>query len=64
MSTKGATGKLILLGSDGKRDVELKPAGENQLTGKVSAKPAKGTKVVATITLPGKKTATVRFVLE
>lgn len=64
LSTKGATGKLIVLGTDGKSEIELKPAGENQLIGKVSTKPAKGSKVVATITLAGKKTATVRFVLE
>lgn len=64
VSTKGATGKLTVLGTDGKSEVALKPAGENQLIGKVGAKPAKGTKVVATVTLAGKKTATVRFVLE
>jgi copper(I)-binding protein len=64
ISSKGATGKLTILGADGKSEVELKPGADNQMTATLKAKPAKGTKVMATITLPGKKAANVRYVIE
>lgn len=64
LSTKGASGKLTILGSGGKSEVELSPAGDNQLVGKVAAKPAKGSKIVATVSMPGKSPATVRFAIE
>lgn len=64
VSAKGATGKLIILGAGGKSEVELKPAADNQLVAELKAKPAKGDKAVATITLPGKSAANVRYAIE
>ena len=64
LSTKGATGKLIVLAADGKSEVELKPAADNQLVAALKAKPAKGAKIVATITLAGKKPANVRYAVD
>lgn len=42
----------------------LTPAGENKLEAKSNFKVAASTKVVATITLPGKKPINVRFVIK
>lgn len=64
ISTKGATGKLLILAADGKSEVELRPGADNQLVATLKAKPAKGTKAVATLTLEGKKPANVRYVIE
>jgi hypothetical protein len=64
LSTKGATGKLTILAAEGKIEAELKPAGENQLVAELRNKPAKGSKIVATVTLPGKKPANVRYAIE
>ena len=64
VSAKGATGKLTILGADGKSEVELKPTADNQLVATLKTKPVKGDKVMATITLPGKKPANVRYAIE
>lgn len=64
LSTKAASGKLTILGADGKQEAELKPAADNQLVATLKAKPAKGAKVVASITLAGKSPANVRYVIE
>lgn len=64
ISAKGATGKLLILAADGKSEVELRPGTDNQLVASLKAKPAKGTKIVATLTLEGKKPANVRYVIE
>jgi hypothetical protein len=64
ISAKGATGKLTILGADGKSEVELKPATDNQLVATLKSKPAKGSKVVATVTLEGRKPANIRYVVE
>lgn len=64
LSTKGAGGKLTLLGADGKTEAELKPAADNQLVATLASAPGKGSKIVASITLPGKKTANVRYAIE
>ncbi len=64
LSTKGATGKLTILGGDGKRDVELQPSGSHQLVAKLPGKLSKGSKVVATVKLTNQNPATVRFVIE
>lgn len=64
VSAKGASGKLTVLGADGKQEAELKPAADNQLVATLKAKPAKGAKVVASITLAGKSPANVRYVIE
>ena len=64
LSTKGASGKLTILAADGKSEVELKPAADNQLVAVLKTKPAKGAKIVASITLAGKSPANVRYVVE
>lgn len=64
LSTKGASGKLTLLSPAGKSEVKLTPAADNQLVAAITARPAKGSKVVASISLPGKSPATVRFVID
>jgi len=64
VSAKGASGKLTILGSAGKSEAELKPAAGNQLVAELKAKPVKGDKVVATITLEGRKSANVRYAIE
>jgi hypothetical protein len=64
LSTKGATGKLTILTASGKTEVDLKPAGENQLVAALQDKLTKGSKVVASVTLEGKKPANVRYAIE
>jgi hypothetical protein len=64
VSAKGATGKLVVLSADGKSEVELRPSADNQLLATLKSKPAKGTKIVATLTLGGRKPANVRYVIE
>lgn len=63
VSAKGATGKLTILGADGKSEVELKPAADNQLAATLKTRPAKGTKIVATVTMEGKSAASIRYVM-
>jgi hypothetical protein len=64
LSTKGASGKLTILDANGKTEVELKPADDNQLIAAFKVKPGKGAKVVASVTLPGKSPASVRYSIE
>jgi hypothetical protein len=64
VGTKGATGKLTLLAGSEKSEASLAPAGDDRLEAKGSFKVAAGTRVVATVQLPGKKPANVRFVLK
>lgn len=64
LSAKGASGKLTILGADGKTEVELKPAADNQLMAHLKSTPAKGAKIVASVTLPGKPAANVRYTVE
>lgn len=63
-STEGATAKMTLLNGTDKLQLALAPAGENKLEAKGLFTVAKGTKAVALVTLPGKKTANVRFAIE
>jgi hypothetical protein len=60
-ATQGATGKLTLLTGADKAEAALSPAGDNKLEAKGDFKVASGTKVVATVTLAGKKPVNVRF---
>ncbi|MDP1645039.1 MAG: hypothetical protein Q8L71_05995 [Thiobacillus sp.] len=62
VSVVGASGKLTLLSGDAKSEAELKPAGD-KLEAK-GIKLASGSKVVASVTLADKKTATVRFAIK
>jgi hypothetical protein len=62
--TAGATGKLTLLSGKEKAEAVLKPAGDDRLEVEGPFKLSPGTKVVATVTLAGKKPANVRFTLK
>ena len=64
VESAGASGKLIVLSGKDKEEVALIPNGYQSLGAKLKAKPAKGTKAVATITAPGRDTGTVRFTLK
>ena len=63
-STAGAVAKLTLLSGADKSELALSPAGDNKLEAKGSFKTGPGTKVVATVTLAGKKPVNVRFSLK
>lgn len=62
--TEGVSAKLTLLSGTEKSEAVLAPAGDGKLEAKGSFKVAAGTKVVALVTLPGKKAANVRFALK
>lgn len=64
VSTKGATAALSLTSGNDKANAKLEPAGENKLEAKGTFKVAPGTRVLATITLEGKKPQQVRFTLK
>lgn len=64
VDTKGATAKVTLLSGKDKNEVTLAPAGDNKLEAKGSYNVAKGTKVVAVVTLAGKPAVSVRFTLK
>ena len=59
----GASARVTLLSGTDKQEVELKPAGD-KLEAKGSFKVAAGTKVVASVTLPGKAPASARFTIK
>jgi hypothetical protein len=63
VSLEGATAKLTLLNGSDKSEATLAPAGD-RLQAKGSFKVATGTKVVALVSLKGKKAANVRFVVK
>lgn len=63
-SSQGVGAKLTLLNGTEKSEAVLVPAGEGKLEAKGTFKVAAGTKVVALVTLPGKKAANVRFALK
>ena len=62
--TEGVSAKLTLLNGTEKSEAVLAPAGEGKLEAKGAFKVAAGTKVVALVTLPGKKAANVRFAVK
>ena len=62
--SQGVTAKLTLLNGTEKTEAVLVPAGEGKLEAKGTFKVAAGTKVVALVTLPGKKLANVRFAVQ
>ncbi len=64
VSSQGMGAKLTLLNGNEKSEAVLVPAGEGKLEAKGAFKVAAGTKVVALVTLPGKKAANVRFALK
>lgn len=63
-SSQGVSAKLTLLNGTEKSEAVLVPAGDSKLEAKGSFKVAPGTKVVALVTLPGKKAANVRFAVK
>ena len=64
MVPAGMSGKLTVLNGTEKSEAVLVPAGEGRLETKGIFKVAAGTKVVALVTLPGKKAANVRFAVK
>ena len=64
VKTEGMGAKLTLLNGTEKSEAVLTPAGESKLQAKGTFKVAAGTKVVALVTLPGKKPANVRFAVK
>lgn len=60
MPSAGISGKLTVLNGTEKSEAELRPAGENRLEAK-GVKVAKGSKSVASLSVPGRKPMTVRF---
>ena len=62
--TEGVSARLTLLNGTEKSEAVLAPAGEGRLEAKGTFKVASGTKVVALVTLPGKKAANVRFAVK
>ena len=63
-SSQGVTAKLTLLSGTEKSEAVLVPAGDGKLEAKGAFKVGPGTKVVALVTLPGKKPANVRFAVK
>jgi hypothetical protein len=64
VETAGASGKLLLLSGKTKEEVALTPSGFQTLSAKLKARPAKGVKAVATISVPGRDVGTARFTLK
>ena len=60
LATAGMTGRLTVLNGTEKSEVELKPVGDNRLEAQ-GVKLVKGSKAVASVTTPKKKTISVRF---
>lgn len=64
LALDGASAKLTLLNGSEKTEATLSPVGDGKLQAKGSFKVAPGTKVVALVTVPGKKAANVRFAVK
>jgi hypothetical protein len=62
--TEGASARLTLLNGSEKTEATLAPAAAGTLEAKGQFKVAPGTKVLALVTLPGKKAANVRFAVK
>jgi hypothetical protein len=64
LAVAGATGKLTLLSAGKKMEATLAPSGPHALAATFATAPAAGAKAVAALSVPGKGTASVRFVLK
>ncbi|HEU6454162.1 MAG TPA: hypothetical protein VN201_01725 [Roseateles sp.] len=65
IATKGASGKVTILGADGSSsEAQLVAAGDNQLVAKIKQKPAPGSKILAAVSMPGKPAANIRYAIE
>lgn len=62
--SKGAAASVTLMSGAEKSTVKLEPAGDNKLEAKGTFKVPSGTKVLATVNLPGKKPQQIRFTLK
>jgi len=62
LATAGATGKLTVLSGGAKRDIELKPAGNDQLQGKGTLEA--GDKLLLNVVWPGQSPLTARAVFK
>lgn len=61
LKTAGATGSLTVLAGAKKSQTTLIPSGSNELTSHTPVKLERGSKALASITLPGKEAIRVRF---
>ena len=61
---KGGSGKLTLLSGTTKAEAALAPAGDSSLEARGAFALGAGTKIVATVQLPGRKPINVRFALK
>lgn len=65
VSAKGASGKLTIMGADGKRSsAELTAGNGNQLLARLESMPAAGSKIIASVSLPGRQPANIRYAIE
>jgi hypothetical protein len=62
LATAGATGKLTVLSGSAKREIDLKPAGNDLLQGKGSL--AAGDKLLLNVVWPGQNPLTARAVVK
>lgn len=62
LATAGATGKLTVLSGSAKREIELKPAGNDLLQGKGTL--AAGDKLLLNVVWPGQSPLTARAVVK
>ena len=60
-ATAGASGSLTLLSGARKSEAALEPSGSNGLTSTTKVKLERGSKALASITMPGKEPIRVRF---
>ncbi|MFO1197106.1 MAG: hypothetical protein U1E86_09050 [Burkholderiaceae bacterium] len=64
LPTQGAAARLTLLAGTERSEAVLVPAGGDRMEAQGTFKLGPGTKVVAAVTLPGRKPTNVRFVLK
>ena len=64
VAVKGGSATVTLVSGGDKNTVKLEPAGDNRLQAKGAFKVASGTRVTASVTLPGKKAEQIRFTLK
>jgi hypothetical protein len=64
LSVAGASGRLVRVGADGRSDTALHPTADaSALTGEFSEDVQKGSKLVISVSMPGRKPLQTRFVL-
>lgn len=64
LPSQGGSGRLTLLAGGKKEELVLKPVSDSALGAQSALRPGRGARAVAVIQLPGKETATLRFVLK